>query len=167
MFIVDKITGKAVFDTPIERARIRAEEALLEKGYSKEEIIVDYDFEVDLPEGIAFATADLLVRIDGNNAIVVMCAPPTPLTPYERLALACARVLRASYAVALDVENAVVMKAKSGEVLCQSLDCLPKREQIELESYELPEDRLEKEKRILITYMNLLHCKGCRLERKC
>ena len=165
MFLVDRVTGKTVFDTPTERARQKAEGVLIEKGYSCDEILVDYEFEVCLPEGTAKATADILVKVDGHNAIVVMCSPPSVLTPYERLALSCARVLNSSYAVALDLENSVVMRAKSGEVLCRSLDCLPSRDEIDLDVYEIPEDRLEKEKRILITYLNILHCKGCRLER--
>lgn len=166
MFIVDKVTGRAVFDTPIERARQRAEEALLSKGYSKDEIIVDYTFEVELPEGVAIAIADLLVRVDGRNAIVVMCAPPTALVPYERMALACARVLKAVYAVALNVDEISVMKAKSGEIIGKDFNTIPNRDEFEFEDYELPEDRLEKEKRILITYLNILHCVGCRIERK-
>ncbi len=166
MFIVDKITGKAVFDTPVERARQKAEEALLSKGYSKDEIFVDYIFEVELPEGVAKAIADLLVQVEGKNAIVVMCAPPTALVPYERMALACARVLNATYAVALNVDETTVMKAKDGSVIGKDLDCLPKREEFKFDDYVLAEDRLEREKRILVTYLNILHCVGCRIERK-
>ena len=166
MFIVDKITGKAVFDTPVERARQKAEEALLSKGYSKDEIFVDYIFEVELSEGVAKAIADLLVQVEGKNAIVVMCAPPTALVPYERMALACARVLNATYAVALNVDETTVMKAKDGSVIGKDLDCLPKREEFKFDDYVLAEDRLEREKRILVTYLNILHCVGCRIERK-
>ncbi len=166
MFIVDKVTGKAVFDTPVERARQRAEEVLLKKGYSKDEILVDYVFEVELPEGTAMAIADLLVRINDKNAMVIMCAPPTALVPYERMALACARVLGASYAVALNLDEVTVMKAKNGEVIGKDLDAIPEREKFEFDEYELPQDRLEKEKRILITYLNILHCVGCRIERR-
>ena len=164
MFIVDKVTGKAVFDTPIERARQKAEDVLLAKGYSKDEIIVDYVFEVDLPEGVAMAIADLLVRIDDRNAIVIMCAPPTALVPYERLALACARVLGATYAVALNLDEATVMRAKNGVVI-GDLDSIPERDKLELESYDLAE-KLEKEKRILVAYLNILHCVGCRIKEK-
>ncbi len=164
MFIVDKVTGKAVFDTPIERARQKAEDVLLAKGYSKDEIIVDYVFEVDLPEGVAMAIADLLVRIDDRNAIVIMCAPPTALVPYERLALACARVLGATYAVALNLDEATVMRAKNGVVI-GDLDSIPERGKLELESYDLAE-KLEKEKRILVAYLNILHCVGCRIKEK-
>jgi hypothetical protein len=166
MFIVDKVTGKAVFDTPTERARQKAEEALLAKGYSKDEIKVDYTFEVELPEGIALAVADLLVQIDGKNAIVVMCAPPTALVPYERMALACARVLNAIYAIALNVDETTVMRASDGTVICRDLGCIPERDKFSFEDYELTKDRLEREKRILITYLNILHCVGCKIERK-
>jgi len=166
MFLVDKITGKAVFDTPTERARQKAEEALLAKGYSKNEIFVDYIFEVELPEGGPKAIADLLVQVDGKNAIVVMCAPPTALVPYERMALACARVLGATYAVALNVDETTVMRAKDGVVVCKDLDCLPEREDFKFDDYVLAEDKLERAKRILITYLNILHCVGCRIERK-
>ncbi|WP_457549214.1 hypothetical protein [Archaeoglobus sp.] len=166
MFIIDKVTGKAVFDTPVERARQKAEEVLLAKGYSKDEIFVDYIFEVELSEGFAKAIADLLVRVDGRNAIVVMCAPPTALVPYERMALACARVLNSTYAVALNVDETTVMKAKDGSVVCKDLDCLPKREDFKFDDYVLAEDKLEREKRILITYLDILHCVGCKIERK-
>ncbi|ADB57775.1 hypothetical protein [Archaeoglobus profundus] len=166
MFLVDKITGKAVFDTPTERARQKAEEVLLAKGYLKDEIFVDYVFDVELPEGVAKAIADLLVQVDGRNAIVVMCAPPTALVPYERMALACARVLGATYAVALNIDEATVMKAKDGAIVCKDLECIPERNKFKFDDYILPEEKLEKEKRILITYLNILHCVGCRIERK-
>ncbi len=164
MFIVDKVTGRAVFDTPVERARQKAEEALLAKGYSKDEIMVDYTFRVELPEGVAIAIADLLVQINGRNALVVMCAPPTALVPYERLSLACARVLNATYAVALNVDEAVVMKAKDGNVICRDLSCIPNRKDFIHEDYEVSD--IEKEKRIMIAYLNILHCVGCRIESK-
>ncbi len=166
MFIVDKITGRAVFDTPVERARQKAEEVLLKKGYSKDEIIIDHSFRVDLEEGFATAIADILVRINGKNAIVIMCSPPTALTPYERLALACARVLNAPIAVATEIEKATILDTYSGKVIGSSLDEIPSRSEIKLEYKEIPEDRIKKEKRILITYLNILHCVGCRIERQ-
>ncbi|RLI83977.1 MAG: hypothetical protein DRP01_08685 [Archaeoglobales archaeon] len=164
MFIVDRVTGRVVFDTPVERARQKAEEELLSKGYSKEEIKVDYTFKVELPEGFASAIVDLLVQIDGRNAIVVMCAPPTALVPYERLSLACARVLNATYAVALNLDEAIVMKAKDGCLVCRDLNCIPNREDFVFEDYEVRD--VEKEKRIMVAYLNVLHCVGCRIEEQ-
>jgi hypothetical protein len=166
MFIRDYITGIALWDTPKERVRQNVERFLIEeKGYSKDDVIVDYEFDVHVQEGIAKATADLLIRADGKNAIVIMCAPPSVLTAYEMLALACARVLNAPLAVATEWESSVVMDTYTGNVICESLDCIPARNELKLEYKEIPEDKLEKSKRILITYLEILHCKGCRIER--
>lgn len=150
--------------SPIEKARKIAEDLLLSKGYSKDEILPNYLFKVELPEGEAIAIADILVKLEGRNAIVVMCAPPTALVPYERLALACARVLNAVYAIALNVEEVTVMRASDGKI-CRGFECIPHRNEFEFEDYSLSEDRLEKEKRILVTYLNILHCVGCEIFR--
>ncbi len=167
MFIRDYVTGLALWDTPKERVRQNVEKFLVEeKGYSPNEIIVDYEFDVHIPEGIAKATADLLIRIDGKNAIVIMCAPPSTLIPYERLALACARVLNTPLAVATDWDDTTIMDTYSGDVLGKDIADIPARDELKIEHKDIPEDKLEKAKRILITYLEILHCKGCRIERQ-
>ncbi len=167
MFVRDYITGLAFWDTPKERVRQNVERFLVEeRGYPPNEILVDYEFDVHIPEGIAKATADLLIRIDDKNAIVIMCAPPSTLIPYEMLALACARVLNAPLAVATDWDDTTVMDTYSGEVLGKGIDAIPARDELKLEYKETPEDKIEKAKRILITYLEILHCKGCRIERQ-
>lgn len=167
MFIRDYITGLALWDTPKERVRQNVEKFLVEeKGYSPNEILVDYEFDVHIPEGVAKATADLLIRIDGKNAIVIMCAPPSSLIPYEMLALACARVLNAPIAIATDWDDTTVMDSYSGETIGKGRESIPSRKNLKLEWKNVPEDKLEKAKRILITYLEILHCKGCRIERQ-
>ncbi len=165
MFVRDYITGLAFWDTPKERVRQNVERFLVEeKGFSPEEILVDYEFDVRIPEGIAKATADLLIRLEGKNAIVIMCAPPSTLVPYERLALACARVLNAPIAIATDWKDATVMDTYTGEVIGKGREAIPSRD-VELEWKEVPEEKVEMAKRILIAYLEILHCKGCRIER--
>ncbi len=166
MFIRDYITGFAFWDTPKERVRQNVERFLVEeKGYSPEEILVDYEFDVRIPEGVAKGTADLLVRVNGRNAIAIMCAPPSTLIPYERLALACARVLNAPLAVATDWDETTIMDTYSGDVMGKDVSEIPARDELKLEWKSVPEDKLEMAKRILITYLEILHCKGCRIER--
>jgi len=166
MFLRDYITGYAVWDTPKERVRQNVERFLVEvKGYKPEEIIVDYEFDVRLEEGVAKATADLLVKVDGRSVMVVMCAPPSTLVPYETLSLACARVLGVPLAVATDWDDATVMETSSGDVIGKGVDSIPSRNEVELKSVQIPEEKVRMAKRILVTYLNILHCKGCRIER--
>ncbi len=165
MFLRDYITGLAFWDTPKERVRQNIERFLVEeRGFSPGEILVDYEFDVRIPEGVAKATADLLIRLEGKNAIVIMCAPPSTLIPYERLALACARVLNAPIAIATDWEDATVMDTYTGETIGKGRDAIPSRD-VRLEWREVPEEKVEMAKRILIAYLEILHCKGCRIER--
>jgi len=166
MFLRDYVTGVAVWDTPKERVRQNVERFLIEeKGYSPEEIAVDYEFDIRLEEGVAKGVADLLVRTEGKNCIVIMCAPPSTLIPYEMMALACARVLNAPLAVATDWDDTTVMDTYTGKTLGKGRDAIPSRDELKLEWKSLPEDKVEKAKRILVTYLNILHCKGCRIER--
>ncbi len=166
MFLRDYLTGHAVWDTPKERVRQNVERFLIEKkGYRPEDILVDYEFDVRVEEGVAKATADLLIRVDGRYCMVIMCAPPSTLIPYETLSLACARVLGVPLAVATDWDDATVMDAYSGNVIGKGVDSIPSRNELKLEFREIPEEKVEMAKRILITYLDILHCKGCKIER--
>ncbi len=167
MFVRDYITGIAMWDTPKERVRQNLERFLVEeKGYSPEEIKVDYEFDVRIEEGVAKGVADLLIMMEERPVIVIMCAPPSTLIPYEMMALACARVLNAPIAIATDWEDTTVMDTYTGETIGKGRDSIPARNELKVKWKSLPEEKVEKAKRILITYLNILHCKGCRIERQ-
>ncbi len=166
MFVKDYVTGVALWDTPKERVRQNVERFLVEeKGYSPDEIKVDYEFDVHIEEGVAKGVADLLIVFEGKPAMVIMCAPPSTLVPYEMMSLACARVLNAPIAIATDWDNTTVMDTYTGETIGKGRESIPSRGELKVEWKSLPKDKVEKAKRILITYLNILHCKGCRIER--
>lgn len=90
--IVDFITGKEVLDTPKEKVRQKVERLLVEKGYPKESIFVDYTFLVEVDRKKFVANVDLLVKVNDVNFMNIECAPPTVLSSLERKALACSRI---------------------------------------------------------------------------
>jgi len=142
-----------------ERVKQDVEKFLIEKkGYSKEEIIVNYEFDVNVKDNITKAIADIVIRVNGRNAMVIMCAPPSTLVPYEMMALACARVLNIPLAIATEWKETTILDTYTGKVLGKSLEDIPERNRLRLEYKKIPEDKVEKAKRILITYHYVLHC---------
>ena len=143
----------------LERVKQDVEKFLIEKkGYSKEEIIVNYEFDVNVKDNITKAIADIVIRVNGRNAMVIMCAPPSTLVPYEMMALACARVLNIPLAIATEWKETTILDTYTGKVLGKSLEDIPERNRLRLEYKKIPEDKVEKAKRILITYHYVLHC---------
>jgi len=143
-----------------EKVKQNVKKFLVEKkGYSKEEIITNYEFDVDANGNVTKVIADLVIRVNGRNAMVIMCAPPSTLTPYEMMVLACARVLNIPLAIATEWRETTILDTYTGQVVGKSLDDIPEKNRLRLEYKKIPEDKVEKAKRILITYQYVLHCK--------
>ena len=160
MTIKDNVLSDILCDMPREKIKQNVEKFLIErKGYSKEEIIVNYEFDVYVKDNIVKAIADLVVRVNGKNVMVIMCAPPSTLVPYEMMALACARVLNIPLAIATEWRETTILDTYTGKVLGKSLDDIPERNKLKVEYKKITEDKVEKAKRILITYLHILHCK--------
>ncbi|HIP63417.1 MAG TPA: hypothetical protein EYH04_04835 [Archaeoglobus profundus] len=159
MTINENGLGYTICNLARERVKQDVEKFLIEKkGYSKEEIIVNYEFDVNVKDNITKAIADIVIRVNGRNAMVIMCAPPSTLVPYEMMALACARVLNIPLAIATEWKETTILDTYTGKVLGKSLEDIPERNRLRLEYKKIPEDKVEKAKRILITYHYVLHC---------
>jgi len=158
--ICDFITGQPFIDTDDERIRQRIEHLLIdEKGYSKKDIEVDREFEIVLGEEINRSSIDLVVSIEEKRFMIIKCARGS-LVSREREVLSCARILdvyQIPFAVVTNGEDAEVINTISGEVIGCGLEAiLSKTQALEtlrwIEFKRLPEERIEKEKRIFLAF---------------
>lgn len=158
--IIDFITGQAFIDTDDERIRQTIERFLIEeKGYSKEDIEVDREFEIAMGGEINKSKVALVVGVEGKKLMVIKCARGS-LVSREREVLSCARILDTyiiPFAVVTNGEDAEVLDTTSGEVISCGLGAIPSKNQAlealgRIEFKRLPEKRIEKEKRIFLAY---------------
>ena len=158
--ICDFITGQAVIDTDDERIRQKIEQLLIEeKGYSKQDIEVDREFEVVIGKEIYRSKVDLIVNVEEKRFMVVKCARGS-LVSREREVISCARILdtyQITYAVVTNGEDAEVIDTITGEIIGYGLEAIPSKTQVlealkEMEFKPLPEKRIEKEKRIFLAF---------------
>ena len=158
--ICDFITGQAFLDTDDERIRQKIEQLLIEeKGYSKQDIEVDREFEIVVDEEKYRPKVDLIVSVKGKRFMIIRCARGS-LVSREREVISCARILNTyqiPYAAVTNGEDAEVIDTITGEVIGYGLEAIPSKTQI-LETLEktefksLPEKRIEKEKRIFLAF---------------
>lgn len=158
--IIDFITRQVFIDTDDERIRQRIEHLLIEeKGYLKEDIEVNREFEVAVDNEILRAKADLIVSVEGKSFMLISCARSS-LVMREREILSCARIIddyQIPFSVITDGRDAEVMDTISGEVVGSGLEAIPTRQQAletikSIEFKKLPEKRIEKEKRIFLAF---------------
>ena len=168
-FLSDYISGRELLDTPKERVRQKVARYLIEeKNYSKEDIIVDYTFLVEVDKKKFLANIDLLIRINDVNFMNIECAPPTVLSSLERKALACSRILKPiiPYTVITDWGQTKIFETVSGKLIGEDIKDIPDAsgareivKNLNVQDSHFDEERIEKEKRILFAFMNVLHCK--------
>jgi hypothetical protein len=158
--IIDFITGQVFIDTDDERIRQGIERFLVEeKGYSKKDIEVDREFEIAIGEEINRSKVDLVVNIEEKIFMVIKCARGS-LVSREREVLSCARILdiyQIPLAVITNGEDAEILDTISGEVIGYGLEAIPSKKQAlealkGIEFKKLPEERIEKEKRIYLAF---------------
>lgn len=158
--IIDFITGQLFIDTDDEEIRQKIERLLVEdKGYSKNDIEVDREFEIVIGEEINRSKVDLVLNIEEKIFMVIKCARGS-LVSREREVLSCARIFdvyQIPFAVVTNGEDAEVLDTISGEIVGRGLGTIPSKAQIqetltEIEFKRLPEERIEKEKRIFLAF---------------
>ena len=158
--IIDFITGQLFIDTDDEGIRQKIERLLVEdKGYSKKDIEVDREFEIVIGEEINRSKVDLIVSVEEKNFMIIKCARGS-LISREREVLSCARILDVypiPFAVVTNGQDAEVLDTISGEVIDYGLEAIPSKLQAlealkRIEFKRLPEERMEKEKRIFLAF---------------
>ncbi|WP_319522077.1 type I restriction enzyme HsdR N-terminal domain-containing protein [uncultured Desulfosarcina sp.] len=158
--IVDFITGQSVPHVGPEINRQRVERYLVEeKGYRREEILVDAPIAVDIDGETYRSTVDLVVRIDERPLIAVKCAAGS-LGSREREIVSAARLLAASplpIAVVSDGSDATVLDGGSGKKTGSGMTAIPSRDEaIDMTRAEplppVPADRLAREKLVFRSY---------------
>lgn len=158
--IVDYVTGKSVPNVGTEEIRQCLEKYLVEeKGFRKQEILVDGEIEVNIDGDLYQSRLDLVVSVENTGVMVIKCAAGS-LESREREVVSAARIFSAlpvPLAVASDCRTAVVYDGVSGKKIGEGLDSIPSRAQaVEILSgfrpEELPENKKKKEKIIFRSY---------------
>lgn len=129
------------------------------KGYREDDIEVNKEFKVDLRELSFNVKADVALKIEGVIFLIIKCVINS-MESWERHALAFCRVVESGqipYAVITDGESARIIDVLKGGVASNGLDSIPSRQDAlniikETEPCPYPEDRCEKEKRILYAF---------------
>jgi len=143
-----------------------AEQMLLdEKGFAPAEVRRNVDFTVVLGEERVRSHMDLLVTLDGRNAMIIKCAPGS-IDSRQRQAVAAARVmgeLPVPVAVVMDPRSAVALDSATGKVIGEGFEAIPSREELVrlLAGRELkpvPPEKAEREKRILLAFDAIRCC---------
>ncbi len=158
--ICDFITGQAFLDTDDERIRQKIERLLIEeKGYSKQDIEGDIEFEIVIGDEKNKSKVDLIVNIEGKRFMIMRCARGS-LVSREREVISCARILdvyQIPFAVVTNGEDAEVLDTISGEVIGNGLGAISSKANAleaikQIEFKKLLEKRIEKEKRIFLAF---------------
>lgn len=157
---IDYITGKEIVDTEDERARQKTARFLVdEKGYSKHDVEVRKEIQLNVDGNRGTSRVDFVVRVDGKAFAIIIFGPGS-LVSRERSTLAAARLVESyevPFAVITNGESAEVLETSSGTVIAEELQALPSKEeaqrQIQTLAFEKVSDkRLEKEQRILYAF---------------
>lgn len=158
--IVDYITGKSVPNVGAEINRQQVERYLVEeKGYQREEILVDAPIHVEIDGEVYRSAVDLVIQIDDRPLMAVKCAAGS-LGSREREIVSAARLYGISpvpLAVASDGVTASVLDTKTGKQKGKGLAAIPhRRRAIELvQQPPLPPiapERIEREKLVFRSY---------------
>jgi len=129
------------------------------KSYVVSEIEKDMEFEVSIGNEKCKSKADIVVSINGKRLMLIKCSIGA-LVSRERQAIACGRVLdsyQIPFAVVTDAEDAIVLDTVTGRVIREGLASIPSKNELleltrKIEFKELPPERAEKEKRILLAF---------------
>lgn len=158
--IVDYITGESVPHVGAEINRQEVERYLLEeKGYRREEILVDAPIQVEIDGDVYLSTVDLVVQINGRPIMAVKCAAGS-LGSREREIVSAARLFGPSpipLAVVSDGETATVLDTTTGKPKGSGMEAILQRDEaIELaQSESLPPivaERMVREKLVFRSY---------------
>ena len=159
--ITDFVTGAKVPDTPAERVKQKTERFLVErKNYSKEDLQVDVEFTVTSDGETYNPVADLIVALDGKRAIIITCIYGS-LTTVRRLTISYARLLdtyQIPFTIITNGADTDIIDTHTGEVIGSGLDAILSKDELALGEIKFegyPEERVEKEKRILAAFESI------------
>jgi hypothetical protein len=130
------------------------------KGYGDAEVLTDKRFHIKLPETSFDVSADIALNINGRIFLVIKCVINS-VNSWERYSKAFCRVAEDPYlipfAAVTDGDNTSVLDIMDGGSVYEGLGSLPSRETAvriiqDFVPTPCPEDRKEREKRILYAF---------------
>jgi hypothetical protein len=130
-----------------------------EKGFSKEDIEVDPEFELKLSDCTIKVSIDFLVKNPELNLMIIRCSP-TSIESWERYILAFARVVKEyqiPFAIVTDGERARIIDVLNNRLIGEGLQDIPSKEGLlnstrVLKKIPFPSEKLEREKRIVYAF---------------
>ena len=158
--IVDYITGESVPHVGAEINRQQVERYLVEeKGYRREEILVDAPIQVEIEGDVYRSTVDLVVQINGCPLMAVKCAAGS-LGSREREIVSAARLFGPSpipLAVVSDGVTATVLDSTTGRPKGSGMEAILHRDEaVELALSEplppIAPERMVREKLVFRSY---------------
>jgi hypothetical protein len=159
-FTADRVSGQKIPLVGAEENRQEFLRVLLEdKGYLKEDILVDFPLEFTVSGEIYTTRLDIVLRIEGRLFAVVKVAAGS-LGSREREVVAAARVLEggpAALGIVTDGRDALVWSASTGRLEGQGLGAVPARADglrmlPEFDAAPLEGDALKRHRLIFRTY---------------
>ncbi len=147
-------------DKELTAVQRRVVEFLLSrKGYGRDDMEVNKEFDVRLGDASFKVSADVVLTIEGMRFLTIICAVSS-LDSWERFSTALCRVVdsyQIPYAVITDGDDAKVLDAVQGRLLSEGLDSIPARDEAvrivrETTFCPHPEGKCEREKRILYAF---------------
>lgn len=150
---------------------------LKDRGFAKEHILIDPEFEISLSDCKIKVSIDFLVRLDdtdyagggsrGNSiefpravdTMIIRCAP-TSIESWERYILAFARVVsdyQIPYAVVTDSERARVLDVLGNRLIGERIEDIPSKDDLlrflrSFRKIPFSPEKLEREKRIVYAF---------------
>lgn len=159
---------RKMFDEPLKGHRDKIERFLInDRGYSNKDIEKDSELTVSIDKFTGTVDIDFIIRINDRRVILIKCTSGSLVTR-ERLALACARLFD-NYQIPFTVLSSwwrtELLDTLTGKVIGEGFEAIPSKAKI-LEDLDkllfipFPEEKLEKEKRILLAF-EAMKCPTC------
>lgn len=164
----DFLTGRTLADTHDERARQQIAKFLVnEKGYARSEILAGQQLHLELDGKTGMVFVDFIIN-QGQEAVMLILFRPGSIVSRRRTAVAAARIFTQKaipFAAITNAEDAEILETSSGKVIGTGLESVFHKNDTGriIENHQsmiLPENRREKEKRILFA-MEVLTKKEC------
>lgn len=156
----DFLTGNLLPYSDDEYIRQDMERLLLEdKGFPAENIKINYLFDFELDGESHQAQLDVLIYVEDRPYMNIKCSRGSLVTR-ERETLAASRLAcdtLVPITVVTNGDDAEVLDTRSGRVIGRGLAAIPNAEKAKAESGDLlydalPEEKKEKERRIILAY---------------
>lgn len=157
--IKDYMTGRELPESDDEQIRQKLERILVQKGFSADDVDVDFYFDFEVNGQKRQGRADLVVYAGGKPYMTILCRRGSIVTR-EKEAIAVSRLAfeyQAPLTVVTNGQDAEIIDSVSGEMLGQGLDSIPdkKRSEQHSSSHEyavLADDKRDKLSRIYHAY---------------